>query len=61
MSVRNISLFVVSDPLGSLIYSHFNQGFDKLVLANAGSTLAVLLFLPLLPTALLDRREGRPA
>jgi len=61
MSVRNISLFVVSDPLGSLIYSHFNRGFDKLVLANAGSTLAVLLFLPLLPAALLDTREGRPA
>ena len=61
MSVRTIALFAVSDPLGSLIYGRFAHGFDKLVLANAGATLAVLLFVPLLPAALLQRREGQGA
>lgn len=59
MSVRNISLFAISDPLGSMLYGRFHLGFDKLVFANAGSTLAVLLFVPLLPAALLRTREGR--
>ena len=61
MSVRNVSLFVISDPLGSMLYGRYHLGFDKLILVNAGSTLAVLLFVPLLPRALLDRREGGQA
>ncbi|HEY4188541.1 MAG TPA: MFS transporter [Polyangia bacterium] len=59
MSVRNISLFAISDPLGSMLYGRYHLGFDKLVLANAGSTLAVLLLVPLLPAALLSTREGK--
>jgi BT1 family len=58
MTVRTVSLFAFSDPLGSLLYGRFHLGFERLVLVNAGSTLAVLLFVPLLPRALLDRREG---
>lgn len=58
MSVRNISLFVISDPLGSMLYGRFHLGFDKLVLVNAGSTAAVLLFVPFVPAALLAGREG---
>lgn len=58
MSVRTISLFAFSDPLGSLLYGRFHLGFERLVMVNAGSTLAVLFFVPLLPRALLDRREG---
>ncbi len=61
MSVRNVSLFAISDPLGAMLYGRFHLGFDKLVFANAGSTLVVLLLVPLLPAALLDRSEGRPA
>jgi hypothetical protein len=65
MSVRTLSLFALSDPLGSLLYGRFHLGFERLVVVNAGSTLAVLLFVPLLPRVLLDRREGggevRPA
>lgn len=58
MTVRTVSLFAFSDPLGSLLYGRFHLGFERLVLVNAGSTLAVLLFVPLLPRALLDPREG---
>ena len=41
-----------------LLYGRFHLGFDRLVLVNAGSTLAVLLFVPLLPALLLNPREG---
>jgi len=61
MSVRNISLFAISDPLGSMLYDRFHLGLGNLALINAGSTLAVLLLLPLLPGALIDSREGKPA
>jgi len=58
MSVRNVALFGVSDVLGSLLYGRFHVGFERLVWINAGSSAAVLLFVPLLPSALLAAREG---
>ena len=58
MSVRTLSQFGLSDPLGSYLYGRLQVGFATLILINAGSTLAVLLFLPFLPAALLARREG---
>ena len=58
IGVRNIALFGVSDVLGSLLYGRFHVGFDRLVWINAGSSAAVLLFVPLLPAALLAAREG---
>ena len=57
MSVQSIALSV-SDVLGSLLYGRFHLGFDRLVWINAGSSAAVLLFVPLLPAALLASREG---
>jgi len=61
MSVRSLSQFGLSDPLGSTLYGRFHLRFETLILINAGSTLAVLLFVPLLPALLLARREGAPA
>jgi len=57
MSVRNVALFAISDPVGSYLYSQHHVGFKSLVWINGGSTLAVLLFLPLIPAALLASTE----
>ncbi|HVZ86318.1 MAG TPA: MFS transporter [Polyangia bacterium] len=58
MSIRNIALFAISDVLGSYLYGKYHVGFKQLVWLNAGSSAAVLLFVPLLPAALLAGREG---
>jgi predicted MFS family arabinose efflux permease len=57
MSVRNVAIFGISDPLGSYLYDRYHLGFKHLVWLNAGSSAAVLLFVPLLPAALLAARE----
>ncbi len=57
MSIRNVALFAISDPLGSYLYSQHHVGFKQLVWLNAGSSAAVLLFVPVLPAALLASRE----
>jgi hypothetical protein len=57
IGVRNVALYAISDPVGSYLYGHYHVGFKQLVWINAGSTLAVLLFLPVLPAALLAARE----
>jgi MFS family permease len=57
MSIRNIAIFAISDPLGSKLYDDYHVGFKQLVWLNAGSSAAVLLFIPLLPAALLAARE----
>ena len=59
MSVRTVALFVISDPLGSMVYARFDNGFRELVLVNAGATLVSLLFVLLIPRALLAAREGQ--
>jgi len=56
MSIRNVAIFAISNPLGSYLYTH-HVGFKQLIWLNAGSTAAVLLFVPLLPAALLAGRE----
>ncbi len=58
MSIRNIAIFAISNVVGSYLYSQYHVGFKQLVWINAGSTAAVLLFVPLLPAALLAAREG---
>jgi hypothetical protein len=58
LSVQNLSALALSDPLGSYLYGRVHLGFKWLVWINAGSTLAVLLFIPLLPRLLLSEREG---
>jgi hypothetical protein len=51
----------LSNVLGSHLYERVHLGFKSLVWVNAGSTAAVLLFVPFLPRALLARSEGRIA
>jgi len=58
MSMRNVAIFAISDPLGSYLYDHYHLGFKNLVWLNAGSSAAVLLFVPLLPAVLLSAREA---
>jgi MFS family permease len=61
MSIRNVAIFAISDPVGSYLYSRHHVGFKQLVWLNAGATAAVLLFIPVLPAALLaGREESRP-
>jgi hypothetical protein len=60
MGIRNVAIFAISDPVGSYLYGHYHVGFKSLVWINGGSTVAVLLFLPLIPAALLAASE-RPA
>jgi predicted MFS family arabinose efflux permease len=57
MSIRNIAIFAISDVVGSYLYGKYHVGFKQLVWINAGSSAAVLLFVPLLPAALLAARE----
>lgn len=58
MSVQNVAIFAVSDVLGSYLYGGLHWPLQKLVWVNALSTLAVLVFVPLLPRALTAAREG---
>ncbi len=61
MSVRNITLFVISEMIGSYLYSRLHWPFVRLVWLNAGSTALVLLAIPFLPTALMRLKEGETA
>ena len=61
MSVRNFGI-AMSDVIGSKLMDQAHFSFATLVLINAGTTAAVLLFVPALPKALVLRKEGeRPA
>ncbi len=57
MSVQSLTTLAISDPLGATLYGHFHVRFSSLVWINAGSTAAVLLFVPFLPRALLAPRD----
>ncbi|MFM7320379.1 MAG: MFS transporter [Armatimonadota bacterium] len=48
----------LSDYTGSLIFKHLQWTFKDLVWLNAGTTLLVLVVVPLLPKALVGRRDG---
>ena len=58
MSVRNFGI-AMSDVVGSKLMDQAHMSFSTLVLVNAGTTAAVLLFVPLLPRALVLRKEGQ--
>lgn len=60
ISIRDIAIFAISDVAGSYLYGHYHIGFRPLVWINAAATLAVLLFVPMVPAALLAGREGDP-
>ena len=47
-----------SDWTGSKLYVLFHQHFTPLVWINGGTTAAILLFIPLLPAILVNRKDG---
>ena len=57
MSVRNFGI-AMSDVIGSKLMDQAHFSFTTLVLINAATTAAVLLFVPALPKALVLRKEG---
>ena len=61
LSAQNIASFALSEPLGAALYSRASIGFTGVVWINTAATAAVILLVPLLPTALLARREGERA
>lgn len=56
MSVWNWS-GVVSDYSESYFYEKYSMNFKNLVWLNAGTTLLVVLAVPVIPKYLMDRRE----
>ncbi len=65
MSVYNIAVFAISNPVGSWLYElpgagwHHNLG--RLIWLNAGASLVALILVPFLPRILLTQRDGEPA
>jgi predicted MFS family arabinose efflux permease len=57
ISVRNFGI-AMSDVVGSKLMDQAHFGFNTLVLLNAATTAAVLLFVPALPRSLVLRKEG---
>lgn len=57
MSAYNIAV-QVANILGSWLSDHFHLSFPKLVWINGITTLITLLAIPLLPKAILDRKDG---
>ncbi|MBB6050651.1 MFS transporter [Armatimonas rosea] len=55
VSASNVA-WKFSDVLGSWLYQHKHFHFPQLVLLNAGTTLCMLLVLPLVPRSLTDKR-----
>ena len=57
MSMRNFGLSL-SDVLATKLVDQFKVPFNSLVLMNVGTTLLILLFLPLLPRLITHTRDG---
>lgn len=60
MSVRNIALFVISDPLASWLADRWHFTFHNLVWLNAGATALAIFAVPFLPGLLVDRPDHTP-
>ena len=62
MSVYNIAVFAISNPLGSWLYelpgAGWHHNLTRLVWLNAGTSLIALILVPFLPRALVSQREG---
>ncbi|HXI59049.1 MAG TPA: hypothetical protein VNO55_23440 [Polyangia bacterium] len=58
LSAQNLASLAVSEPFGAYLYGRVHVGFANLVWINTAFTAAVILFVPLLPPALLTAREG---
>ena len=57
MSVWNLTNSL-SDWVGSTLFTRYGLTFQHLVWLNAGTTALVLLAVPFLPKALLQRKDG---
>jgi len=57
MGVANLA-GAISDVLGSWLIDHFHLRFMQLVGLNAGTTAIMMVFIPLVPLALIRRRDG---
>jgi hypothetical protein len=57
MSARNFALGG-SDVIGSWLIDSRGWVFHQLVWLNAGTTALILLFIPLLPRAVMTRKDG---
>ena len=53
-----MATYALSDVVGSYLYGRLHVGFARLVSIDTLTTLAVLLFLPAVPRALLAARDG---
>jgi hypothetical protein len=60
MSARNLALGG-SDVVGSWLIDSHGWFFHQLVWLNAGTTALILLFIPLLPRAVMNRKDGEVA
>jgi hypothetical protein len=58
LSAQNIASFALSEPLGAYLFGVPTIGFSGVVWINTAATAVVLLLVPLLPAALLAKREG---
>ena len=62
MSVYNIAVFAISNPVGSWLYERpglgWHHNLTRLIWLNAGTSLVALLLVPFLPRVLLSQREG---
>jgi hypothetical protein len=58
MSVRNFGTGI-NDVIGTQMMDQYHVAFNTLIVINASTTLAVLLFIPLLPAAIVSTRERR--
>jgi Na+/melibiose symporter-like transporter len=61
LGMQTLATYGVSDVVGSYLYGHVHLTFKQLVWVDALSTLAVLLFVPVLPRALRGGRDGAVA
>ncbi len=62
MSVYNIAVFAISNPIGSWLYelpsSAWHHNLTRLIWLNTGTSLIALVLVPFLPRVLVSRREG---
>jgi len=58
MSMRNFGLSL-SDVLSTTLVDKFHMPFNALVTMNTGTTLSILLMVPLLPVVMMSAREGQ--
>ena len=57
IAIWNVGLSL-SDLIGSYLFDEFKLTFQNLVWVNAGTTILVIFAVPLLPSRLIDRKEG---